>query len=336
MFPFLRQPKRPADPVAEARIRQLQALEAGDILCPKCGARLPPPHPPPLEMRECPGCGTLSLSPLTVGHFWLTEPLGGGGMGSVYLALDSTNPGSACAIKVLARNEKQKIRRMQTLCKEIQVARSLPPHPSLPTFIDGGYDNGEYYLAMELMAGERLDQWVEGRGRLSEAQALLMALHLLAAEQLLFDAGFLYRDLKPENILVRPGGYTALVDYGLVITTCQGANPAGRRLAGSPYFIPPERVMGQPEDARGELYSLGQVLYYALIGQTLYDADEIEDLVIRHVARLRIPLAQKLQKLRPELAAVMVLLMAQQPDKRYPDFATAGAALQALLPTAAA
>jgi serine/threonine-protein kinase len=335
MFSFLRNLGQPANPARDARLRQLQALNDGDILCSHCGSRLPPPHPAPLEMRDCLACGKLNLSPLRIGRFWLAEPLGSGGMGSVYLALDRQRPGTACAVKILSRGDKLKLRRVQTLCKEILVARVLPPHPCLPGFVEGGYADGEYYLAMEWIPGERLDELLETRGHLSETQTLLVALHLLAAEQAMLDAGFLYRDLKPENILVRPGGYTALVDFGLVLTLEHAANPAGRRLAGSPYFIPPERVMGQPEDPRSELYSLGQVMYYALTGQTLYDAAEIEELVVRHVARLRVPLSQKLQQLRPELAAVLQHLMAQQPDQRYPDLATAAAALFALLPTAA-
>ena len=335
MFSFLRKPAQPADPAIAARLWQLQVFEDGDLLCQHCGSRLPPPQPAPLEMRDCLACGKLNLAPLRIGRFWLAEPLGGGGMGSVYLALDRQRPGTACAIKVLSRGDKLKLRRVQTLCKEILVARALPPHPCLPGFVEGGYADGEYYLAMDWIPGERLDKLLTTRGHLSETQTLLVALHLLDAEQALLAAGFLYRDLKPENILIRPGGYTALVDFGLVLPVAHAATPGGRRLAGSPYFIPPERVMGQPEDQRSELYSLGQVMYYALTGQTLYDADEIEALVVRHVARLRVPLAQKLQALRPELATVLQCLMAQQPDQRYPDLATAAAALFALLPTAA-
>jgi len=294
--------------------------EDGNLPCSSCGytVRLEPLKP--LEFTRCPQCENLTITPLQINRFWLFEPLGGGGMGSVYKAYDVQNPQQSCAVKILPRSEKSRVRPIQALINEMAVARAVGPHPCLADYIASGYENGEYYLATAYIEGERLDKRLKRFEHLSEPEVILIALHLLSAEQHLYDAGYLYRDLKPENIIINPAGLSVLLDYGLSLPLSKARKPESEHIAGSPYFMPPERLWGKEEDAYSEIYSLGLVMYFALTGQTLFDAKDVESLASKHVAKIRLSSARKLQGVEPELSKIMTRMIQQDYTERYSSF----------------
>jgi serine/threonine-protein kinase len=298
----------------------VDALQQGQVPCRDCGKPFLLEGLPPLEMVACPSCQALNPVPMKVSHFWLYEPVGGGGMGSVYKAMDERDPEHMVAMKILARSEKTSPRRIQALFREAAVARALPPHPCLAGFVASGFEDGEYFLAIEFIPSERLDKLLESQGAFPEEQVLKFALQILSAEELIYNQGYLYRDMKPENILITPEKNAVLIDYGLTIPRAQAMNPQDQVVSGSPYYIPPERLWGLGEDAYSEIYSLGLVMYYALTGQTLFDADDAEALVEKHVARVRLSVGKKLQGVRPELNKVLRRMIHQDFNERYASF----------------
>lgn len=319
----------PAD-VAQRNAVFAEAFEAGKLPCQQCGFEIPMKGLQQLRMVECPACKAVTFVPLRVGRFWLFEPLGGGGMGSVYRALSPDVLDRHFAVKVLSRAEKTKPANIHALLNEARIGKLIGDHPCLVKCVDSGCESGEYYSAMELVEGERLDKRIDRLGHLPEAQVLQIALHLLAAEQHIFKCGYLYRDLKPENIIINTEGFAVLFDYGLCIPREDALNPKDEFVSGSPYYLPPERLLGKGEDACSEIYSLGMVIYYALSGQTYFDAGEVEALAKRHVSKVRLSVSSKLRGFREDLVAVLTKMIRQEPEERFQSFHEVARAIRAV------
>ena len=318
----------------EETIREIETrgadYEEGVLACVHCDVRLPLDKLDPLKMVECPQCGQINFVPLRVGKYWLFEPLGGGGMGSVYKAIHRDVADRMFAVKILSREEKTKPANIYALLNEARIGQIIGDHPCLVKFVDSGCEDGEYFAAMEMVRGERLDKHIDRTGRMPEANVLQLALHLLAAEQHIYRCGYLYRDMKPENIIINTDGYAILFDYGLCIPREEALHPDDEYVSGSPYYLPPERLLGTGEDAFSEIYSIGMVMYYAISGQTFFDAEEVEALAKRHLSKVRLSVSGKLKNMRPELVEVLSRMIKQEPNERYQSFREVSDAIRKL------
>ena len=315
---------------------RVTAYESGHIPCQGCGLQIPSRKLDTLKMVECPKCQRIAFVPLRIGKYWLFEPLGGGGMGSVYKAVCRQEPARFFAVKVLSRAERTKPVNIHALLNEARIGQIVGGHPCLVRCVDSGCEDGEYYSAMELVQGERLDKRVDRLGRMPERQVLQMGLHLLSAEQHMYKCGYLYRDMKPENIIINDDGFAVLFDFGLCVPRELALHPQEEYVSGSPYYLPPERLLGTGEDAYSEIYSIGMVMYYALSGQTFFDAKEVEALAKRHLSKVRLSVSGKLRDFRPELVEVLSRMIRPDPAERYQTFHEAARAIEAVRLTAPA
>jgi serine/threonine protein kinase/TolB-like protein/Tfp pilus assembly protein PilF len=232
-----------------------------------------------------------------LGVYELQAPIGAGGMGVVYRALD-TNLNRPVAIKFLSDQlaDPASRRRFQ---REAQTASSLN-HPHILTVHDAGDLEGRQYLVTEFVDGGTLRGWTQGtrRGWRQIIELLTgVADGLAAAHQ----AGILHRDIKPENILITKSGYAKLADFGLAkLYEAATADDAARTvtetrtragvIVGTLAYMSPEQASGQPLDARSDIFSFGVVLYEALAGQRPFtgasDLDVLNAIVQRPAAPL--------------------------------------------------
>src|SRR6266480_208034 len=148
----------------------------------------------------------------TIGHYKISESIGTGGMGEVYLATDIT-AGRKAALKLLPARFTGDADRLKRFQQEAQAVVGLN-HPNIVTVYEIGEDNSIHYIASELIEGETLrDRQMRGPMPLNEAVdvAIQVASALAAAHQ----AGIVHRDIKPENIMLRPDGYVKVLDFGI-------------------------------------------------------------------------------------------------------------------------
>ena len=215
-------------------------------------------------------------APLTgqrIGVFELQAPLGAGGMGVVYRALD-TRLNRSVAIKFLSEElaDEAARRRFQ---REAQTASSLN-HPHILTVHDAGEFEGRQYLVTELVEGGTLKNWTQGTPRDSR-QTLELLTGVADGLAAAHEAGILHRDIKPENILITRNGYAKLADFGLAklqndaashgsAPTRTGAPTRAGVIIGTIPYMSPEQASGRPLDARSDIFSFGTVLYEALAG----------------------------------------------------------------------
>ncbi|NMA45262.1 MAG: serine/threonine protein kinase [Lentisphaerae bacterium] len=302
--------------------------DKGRLPCTSCKKSLPISEMRLLQLQNCPHCDTPYFAPKKIADYFLYEPAGGGGMGSVYKAVSLNFPEQLLAVKVLSRRERDNPPNIHALLNEAAVSAHFRESEFIASCLDSGFADDEYFTVMDYITGERLDKRIERLNQLPAQEVVPMALHILAAEQHIYTRGFLFRDLKPENIIINPNGYAVLLDFGLCITREQALNPTDEFISGSPYYLPPERLLGNSEDAYSELYSLGMVMFHALTGRTYYDADELESLAKRHVSKLRVSSAAKLEGIFPPLAELMERMIRQNPEERPQTFAEVFEALK--------
>src|SRR5436190_9056924 len=148
----------------------------------------------------------------TIGHYKISESIGTGGMGDVYLAADMT-AGRKAALKLLPMRFTGDAERLKRFQQEAHAVVGLN-HPNIVTVYEIGEDHSTHYIASELIEGETLRQrLMQGRMQLSEAVDI--AIQVASALAAAHEAGIVHRDIKPENIMLRPDGYVKVLDFGI-------------------------------------------------------------------------------------------------------------------------
>jgi serine/threonine protein kinase len=243
----------------------------------------------------------------------VTSMLGAGGMANVFKASDRLLQRDV-AIKVLT--EQSEVIRHRFLLEARSLARLN--HPGIVAIYDAGESSGIPYIVMELANGSTLaEAAAEG---LTIGFAVRATIQLLDALHYAHESDVLHRDVKPSNIIVRSDGSVKIMDFGLSrrISDLSAGTQAGE-IAGTISYLPPERFLGKPADARGDLYSLGIILYELFTGVLPFrsDKDDLVAVVFAHVNEPA-PAPSKLNpKVTPELERIVLKLIEKDPDSRY-------------------
>jgi hypothetical protein len=209
-----------------------------------------------------------------LGPYEIQAPLGAGGMGEVYRARDP-RIGREVALKVLhaflASPE-----HVQRLAQEARAAGALN-HPNILAVYDVGTQEGRPYIVSELLHGESLRQRLN-RGALSPRKAVEYAIQIAHGLAAAHEKGIFHRDIKPENLFLTPDGRVKILDFGLakVAPELTGSSSPTSPLShagmagGTPGYMAPEQVRGEPIDHRVDIFAFGVVLYEMLTGKRAF------------------------------------------------------------------
>src|SRR5918912_786069 len=166
--------------------------------------------------------GTPLFAGRTLGHYRVEREIGRGGMGEIYLAVD-TRLGRPVALKLLPASFIRDAERVARFRREAR-AVSLLNHPNIVTIYEIGEAEGLRFIVTEYVEGMTLRQMLS-RGRLAREQALDIAVQTASALVAAHEAGIIHRDTKPENVMVRADGYVKVLDFGLAkMTECVGSD----------------------------------------------------------------------------------------------------------------
>jgi serine/threonine protein kinase len=206
---------------------------------------------------------------VVAGRYALSEVIGRGGMGTVWLATDRVLE-RAVALKEVTFSvdltaEERTILRERTM-REARAAARLD-HPRVTTVFDVVEEDGRPWLVMEHVSARSLQEIIEERGPLDPAAVARIGLDVLEALEAAHDAGIVHRDVKPANVLVEPDGHACLTDFGIATTTGDSSLTTHGALIGSPSYMAPERVYGDEPRPPVDLWSLGATLYAAAEGR---------------------------------------------------------------------
>ncbi|HOK05024.1 MAG TPA: serine/threonine-protein kinase [Victivallales bacterium] len=297
-------------------------LENGFIKCESCSFQITLANYERLSVQKCPSCSAPNFIPTKISSYWLYQPLGGGGMGRVYKAISLVKDG-IFAIKLLPATRTQSSQLVENLQREAQVGKALGEHKNIIPIIEYGEDKDDFFIVSEFAEGERLDNLISAKKHFEENETWLIALQIIEAEMHIISRGYLFRDLKPENIIIDKNGNLKLYDYGLCLPIEQASSGMihSENIEGSPFYLPPERVVGAPEGEYSEIYSLGMVIFHMLTGKTYYSEAEIKDLITKHVTSLRISSTEThLKHCSKRTIEIIDKMIKRRPNDRYHSF----------------
>lgn len=254
----------------------------------------------------------------TLLRYRLLEQVGQGGMATVYRATDESD-GREVAVKVLHRHLQSDPESRQRFLREAQAVSRLHHENILSIY---GYSVGETddsFLVTELVRGKTLRAFLsEYRPTLPEVSALFGA-EVARALSAAHKEGVIHRDVKPENILLRDDGTLVLCDFGIArLADCDTLTSTGQ-LLGSPAYMAPEHIKGQPVDARSDLFALGVVMYELITGELPFRGkNPHETLTLIAEGTCEAP-SQRQPLCSPELERVVTRALVPDPAERYQD-----------------
>ncbi|GAB3607394.1 hypothetical protein GCM10027413_28030 [Conyzicola nivalis] len=284
---------------------------------------------------------------LISGRFRLAELLGTGGSASVFAAVD-TRDDTSVALKILHPHLSSDDAARQALFAEARAAESLK-HPNIVGVLDVGvHDDSLAWIALELVTGVSLGEYLDERGPLGAADALTVVRGILLALGAAHDSGLIHRDVSPANVMISVSpdrgievADVRLVDFGLADAAGRPALSAGGNggpagVVGNANYLSPEQAEGREIDARGDLYQVGAVLYFALTGTPPFERATIVETMRAHVSTPPpVPSVGRAGVPRG-VDRLVVKAMLKHPEARFQSAREMLAAIDALTPAAAA
>lgn len=259
----------------------------------------------------------MSELPEKIGRYEILSVVGRGAMGIVYRARDPL----ICRVVALKQvalpagfSEAQRQEFVQRFFHEARAAGNLH-HPNIVTVYDVGEEDGAPFMAQEFVEGESLGELLKNRSVLASEEALGIARQVALGLAYAHGHGVVHRDIKPDNILVDHAGRVVITDFGVAHLDSSDLTRTGEIL-GTPHFMSPEQVTGQPLDGRSDLFSLGVVLFLMLTGERPFRGDTISTVCYHIVHSPPQPeIAQS--SLPPEISGVISRLLCKEREGRF-------------------
>ncbi len=249
------------------------------------------------------------------GRYTIQELIGRGGMGTVYAAYDAMLQ-RRVAIKVLRSELTIDPEFVARFHQEAVAAASLH-HAGIVTIYDVGEEQGVHYIVMQFLMGTTLHEWLAGRGPVAAADAEPIVTQLGAALDHAHRRGIIHRDIKPSNIMLSPEGQAALMDFGLVRAGEGSGLTHSGIVVGTPEYMAPEQALGDPVDARTDIYALGIVIYRLLTGKVPFARSTSMATAYAHVHEPPPPLRQIRPEVPRAVERVVLKALAKPPAERY-------------------
>ena len=258
------------------------------------------------------------MHPSQLGPYEIAKPIGRGGMGTVYEAVDH-GTGRSVAVKTLAAHLGDDPGLRKRFAAEIETLKSLQ-HPCIVQLLAFGEEDGQPYFAMELVRGRSLEQVLRSGRTFDWRETVGIAIDITRALKSAHDHGVVHRDLKPANLLFpeEPSADAAvkLADFGIARLFGSSCQTMAGTIVGTAEYMAPEQATGGPVDHRVDLYALGLVIYAMLTGRPPFHGGEATDIIRRQRTEAPPRVSTRVAGIPTELDALIERLLAKEPAKR--------------------
>ncbi|RMG15651.1 MAG: serine/threonine protein kinase [Planctomycetota bacterium] len=265
--------------------------------------------PDPVDPEACPIYG-----------YEVVEELGKGSMGVVYKARHVFS-GRLTALKILPLRLASRRQNLERFKREAMALMRIE-HENVVRAYDFGGSEEYYYLALEFIDGESLEDVLARRERLPEVEALRIVRQVALGLDAAARAGVVHRDIKPENVMLTREGTAKICDFGIV--KMRDLDEGGLTIAGTtvgtPFYISPEQARGEDDlDLRSDIYSLGITLFHLTTGRVPFTGKSQGAILVRHILE-EVPDPRSFAPNLSEALARLVLRMTRKrPEERYDD-----------------
>jgi serine/threonine protein kinase/tetratricopeptide (TPR) repeat protein len=253
--------------------------------------------------------GRFAAGDVLAGRYRIIAPLGRGGMGEVYRA-DDTRLGQEIALKFLPESLAADTALLARLIGEVRVGRQVAHRNVCRLYDLVEVPGGVPFITMELVDGEDLASLLRRIGRLPDQKAASLAHDIGSGLAAAHELGIIHRDLKPANIMVDGRGHARVTDFGLAVLR---SDVVRGEFAGTPSYMAPEQLGGEPATTRSDIYSLGLVFFEMFTGQRLFDGEGLAEIRRQHA---RPKPRSLLGSLDPVIERLIMEMLEERPEKR--------------------
>jgi tetratricopeptide (TPR) repeat protein len=250
-----------------------------------------------------------------VGRYEIQRRLGRGGMGTVYVAHDPVL-GRMVAIKVFL-SDLELADAAERFSREARSAAALN-HPNIVTVHDFGDVASQPYIVMEYVQGETLAEIIRRKAPVAALDKVRWIEELGAGVSYAHQAGVVHRDIKPTNLMIDRSGRLKILDFGIAKMLGTLATNA-TALIGTPGYMAPEQILGNPIDHRSDLFSVGVVCYELLSYAEAFPGETVPTITHRILNEEPVPLGQLVPDINPALVALVERALRKNADERFPD-----------------
>ena len=258
--------------------------------------------PPPAASRFAPGA-------VIAERFRIVSQLGRGGMGEVFRA-DDLKLGQSVALKFLPRELVHDRGRLEHLYAEVRIGRQVS-HPNVCRLYDIFEWQDTHFIAMEYVDGEDLASLLRRIGRLPGDKALDIARDLSAGLAAAHDLGVIHRDLKPANVMIDGRGKARVTDFGLAVLAEQSGGSAG-----TPAYMSPEQLRGDPATMRSDLYALGLILFETFSGRRAFEGNTLDEIKQKRASGKTPSVSSVVRDIDPVVERVIARCLEVDPEAR--------------------
>jgi len=252
--------------------------------------------------------------PKTIGRYEILDMVGRGGMGVLYRARDPILERDV-ALKMMHVDFSQDDTARERFQREARAVARLQ-HRNVVTIHELGEIDGAPYIVMEFLSGKDLDALLKEGAPMSLVQKLDVAIQLCDGLAYAHGQGIVHRDIKPGNVRVLEDGTVKILDFGIAKFAMSSVTQSGT-VMGTPSYMPPEQIMGQPVDGRADLFSAGVLLYELLSGTKPFVGDSPTAVVYQIMHTEAKPIAEVMPDLPEALSEIVGRALQKNPNDRY-------------------
>ncbi|MFA9453748.1 MAG: serine/threonine protein kinase [Candidatus Aminicenantaceae bacterium] len=289
----------------------------GTGYCGSCGIhiRTSRDEPAPITQTLATPSAHLSTGFSFAGRYQIIEELGQGGMGTVYRAYDQ-KLSEEVALKLIKPEIATDHDTVLRFSNEVKLARKIS-HRNIGNLYELMEDEGTHYITMEYISGEDLRRLQKRIGSLPQEKALHIAAQICEGLSEAHSLGIVHRDLKPGNIQIDHNGNVRILDFGIARSLGTPGMTQKGIAVGTPEYMSPEQVDGQPADERSDIYSLGVICYEMLTGKRPFEGNSPFSIGYKH--KMEPPQNPRLvdPRIPEELSRCVLKCLEKQREDRY-------------------